>query len=199
MRRRKYLSEVTGSLTALTGCLSGNPIGQRPSFEERTVSLVEINEQPQEYDLELSIEVVEPAITGKNTAEVKLSIENTGSSESPGIGLEYEGLDRLEPIEPDFSDAPNELILVPTSLEQPDPTDGCWTTKEAGGPWNGSAAQRAKKIGPGATFTQEYRVWDPSPQTPCMPTGKYRFGNRLSQVNEPRPGWMFTLSVEQPG
>lgn len=90
MRRRAYLAWVTGSLPLVTGCLSRSPGGLGGSFEERTVSLIDINETPEEHNLDVSVDVVEPAITKDHTASVRLSIENTGPAESPGICISEE-------------------------------------------------------------------------------------------------------------
>lgn len=199
MRRRAFLTGLTGSLPVVTGCLSTAPAGVGGSFEERTVSLTHINETPDDHNLAISVDVVEPSITDEHTAGVRVSIENTGPDESPGIGISEEGLDQLGPVGPNYGhDVPNEILLVPAALEQPAPRDGCWTTEEAGGPWNGGVALPDMTLEPGASFTQDYRVWDPQPESPCMPVGEYRFGKRVSQVEDPRPGWMFTLSIETP-
>jgi len=192
MNRRQYLAGVTGSLVAFAGCPltdsseQAETRGEAETFEERTVSLVGVDEEPSYLDV--SVEVVESQITAAHTATVRLSLENVGSRES-SIGIDR----RPEPISstgPDDSDgASTVLSLVPTGSTQPDPIDGCWKTERAGGPWNGSAGGQGIRLSPGRSYTNEYLLWDSKPDSRCMPPGEYQFD---------MPGWMFTFSLEKP-
>lgn len=186
--RRRVLAVGGGVAAAgLAGCTSILDLAD--GFARRSVSVLSVTE-PTDYPVAVSVAVAEPAVTTEHTARIEVTLENTGSSESPALG--NKDLHQLHSV------APAGIGLVSAELEQPEPTGGCWATEQGGGPWDGSAGRPGIKLGPGEVLTRTYSVWDTLPEAnPCMPPGDYSFEEGASTADPPLD-WGLTLAITRP-
>lgn len=182
MERRALLKCVGGGIAGTSGCMS--PLPAAGSFETRRVSVTEITPS-KDYPVSLSVDVIEPMVTAEHSARIKVRFENTGSSESPELGHKTLG---------QIHSTHRNLAMLAVGIEGPGPTNICWTTDQFGG--LGADFQPGITLAPGETWAKEYRLWDTTPETSCMPPGTYRFGDESSNVTPPFE-WSFTLTLEK--
>jgi len=190
MRRRAYLAGLAGSVSAFTGCFSGDQTEQ--PFTERTVSLREVNREPTEYDVALSVEILESEVTQEHTAEIELSFVNEGSE-----NVLFELEDEHNDVSEDFGVGSSEYAIVPTVHDvTQERAPGCWGLARDEY-FNGSSFPDTT-IAPGESASLAFELWDVQANTPCMPTGDYHFGREVSREGEPDFAWMFTLRIQEP-
>jgi len=206
MKRRSLLAGLGVGAAGLSGCLGiGSSTTSTPTstdseatdqqFQNRSISLVTIDREPQEHNFALTGEMIEPEVTAEHTATLRLTFTNEGDSESMNVaGVR----DDMPVIAEDFTySAPQEYLLVPPRYAQPDRKESCWKVPHEGA-FNGSnAGGDPLRLSPGESVSQEYLLWDRKPNTSCMPTGDYHFGSEWANEGEPFK-WMITLSIQEP-
>lgn len=126
MRHRSYL---VGAITAFTGCVGGvrsrgeststsrSPL---PESGARTVRIVRADTIHEKYETEATVGVVEPQITTDHTAQLRVTVRNTGDERR-----EYT-FNPNPPMAREESDSgPGTLLLArPLSLNRQ--TSDCW-------------------------------------------------------------------------
>lgn len=172
---------VGGGIAGTSGCSAILPAAG--SFATRRVSVTE-STPSKDYPVSLAVDVIEAMVTAEHSARINVRFENTGSAASPELGHETLG---------QIHSTRRNLALLAVGIEGPGPTDTCWTTDQFGG--LGADYQSGITLAPGETWAKEYRLWDTTPETSCMPPGTYRFGDGSSNVSPPFE-WRFTLSVQ---
>lgn len=212
MNRRSALAAL-GSIGAgaLTGCIS-TPQATSPDLDSDTdsghptVSLESQSTVPSEYEIEISVDVLEPAFTAKHPAKLQITTTNTGDEQiqSTGPGRCY-----LFTRSQGGSDTPPGLWLHDSNAsEHIDRKDGKWV---ADTPSNQpreylSYGCMLKEYAVGESVSKEYEIWADYQVSGYLQPGTYRWEQpiRLSHKEEPSSStestnsfpWWFTLQLE---
>ncbi|MFC4358064.1 hypothetical protein ACFO0N_08905 [Halobium salinum] len=210
MNRRRLLSGLTtGTLLPFTaGCLSSldgsSPDSTTTEADDpsdtddfrRAVSVVAVDDVPNEVPVALDVRVVQPHATTEQTARLETTVTNAGDAD-----------DRFPPAYYKGASSEGGLLLYSTRApDGPDPDSGpdcvgtsgksadelAWTTEGVG----------PVQLEPDESTTEELLVADDPTTVGCVPTGRYRFETRYA-VGDPEDGrtfdWGFTLRVEAGG
>lgn len=195
MNRRQYLAASSGALALLSGC-SGLPSLQDsapPDGVPRRVSVLRQDDLGDDAIVDLSVAVVEPAVTREHTALLEFTMTYHGDEPVEwifGSPAPYNLPKRSA------EDTPG-LLLVSSETATPNyperVAETCW---EPTGDVNEGATGTRFKLEPGESTSNRGTVWGDQREEGCMPPGDYRFDTTYQF--DPPLTWSFTLRVTNP-
>jgi hypothetical protein len=189
MYRRDILA-ILGTISFASGCVENERRGN--GSMDKIVRLESINETPDEFGIDISIDITRDVITKDNTAQLEIELENTGD-ETPEIGFDTRYPNPIFSIDEHYEFTP-EIVLIPPDYSPDRRSDSCWALPRDY-QFEGPAMAEEMRLEPGERYSQQYTLWGRSNNEGCELTGAYDFGRRFNQ-NDEIFSWMFTLSVE---
>lgn len=175
---------------------SGNSEGEI----QRLVSLESQDSVPDEYDVEIDVDVVRPLITDAETARLRITTTNTGSRKRLPVG---EDRCVLFGRSKGGSDDPQGLWLHRT--ENIDREENRWVADRSADErrWFLQYACLPRTYEAGESVSNEYFVWDDYQVPGYLKPGRYRWetGIGIAPDDTDREGpltWGFSLRIEEP-
>lgn len=205
MNRRRVLRALGPGVVSLSGCATlrrfrsqDRSTMTRTSPEDvfRTVTVESLDtDRLAQLDVEPSVEVVEPTVTGEHTGRVELSLTNRGDGPQT-VG--YESCPPADEHTASRSDGEGRLVLLRADEQAFEPaSEECWRPSEMDFFVGEPCGPAELDVGAGETLTRTYELWDYPKNDRCMPPGEYRFGETY-RVDGREYEWTFTVRVAEP-
>ena len=201
MERRRFLAAAVAGAGSLSGCTTS---GLGLPSNRRRVSLSNVDDVPDEYELRINIELQHRVVTSGRTARLRMTATDETSRERiVGVGTgDCNPFDRSS-----GRSKPHGLwLLTPDSANRD--SGRKWTTERDGFPAYGCAFSPSIHNRP---IVNEYEVWDDGAVDGYMTPDTYRFGTSITigrsssdmhtTTGTPQPAsldWGFDLTVENP-
>lgn len=166
MNRRDFLSTLGASTIAgISGCITASRRGDNDTTTtdeslQRVISLEDVDRIPDRYQLRASVDLTNHVVTNTQTAEIQISVTNTGENRLISIGD-----NRCDLFDRDAagSDNPPGLWLFRSDRSRSIERDGQrWVQdlpQDRARGFNGYGCT-PESFSSGETVTHEYEVWD---------------------------------------
>ncbi|WP_224334882.1 hypothetical protein [Haloprofundus halobius] len=191
MDRRALLAVVAAGLS---GCVADPPLASADGSNEsrnreppenadpdaqRWISIASTDEIPEEAELEIDAEVVEPNVTPEKTARVEVTTTNRGAARKLSHREEMCSIFNRDR---GVSVADGLVLHRPSSAEWMDRVEGKWSPDRPAGEPRGYASYACgqKEYDESASVTSVYDVWDDYRTWGYMRPGTYRFETHVA-------------------
>ena len=172
---------------------------------QRRVSIADQDSVPDEYEVSIEVELLQPVVTDSHPAQLEITTTNEGPERALSVGPRWCGLFSRGrgTVEPEGL-----RLRVPGRFFEGMRRDGNRWQRDPSSPSGFTPAHGCVPTlyEPGESVTNEYELWDDHTVEGYLEPGTYRFETELGVRDGPYADethdsftWGFSLTIENPG